>query len=940
MKRLHIRKASAGSGKTYQLACNFIRYSLGHRSADGKWKLNGPEAVNTHRHILAITFTNKATDEMKRRIVRELAILAEVPVMAGQKSDYEQELLQDFGLTGAEGTDKLRRAADRVLIDLLSDYGEFNVSTIDAFFQSVLRSFAFEADLSGNYEVTLDSDTLVENGIADTLLQAINGGPDSELMKWLESFMATSLRKGRSFNLLHRTGEMRSSIRKFIQALTDEDYQRHFDEINGFISRTNASAPNPVATLHCELRDLHESLLESIRSMAQSIASHPEAKGLKKTPLKAIVESIISGNEPSVTAALFNGKDNPDALFLQNAIPSAEFIDHCTSFIQHCIRFTTINEVLAQIYRFGIFDAINTNINRIKADNNTIFLSDTNSLLRRIISDSPSPFIYERTGLKLHHFLIDEFQDTSRMQWEILRPLLLESVAGGHDNLIIGDVKQCIYRFRNSDPHLLGHDLQADPSLSNYINEIHQGINYRSARQIVEFNYHLFPAIGIATGYSSVYPAETEPIRPAAPEGYVNIEALCPDSYKDNALRRMFDHICRQLSPEGGNYRPADIAVLARTNDEASEIIGYLMKELSTTPGMEGVQVLGDESLQLESSMAVRCIIAELGRRCAPPVPTSQKANPYARVSQTQLDWLATEFDRRRLETDANDPFETLSGLIAELDRRIEAESSNSETDKSAVPTSLPMLIEDLIAMLPPYLREKDSVYLYALMDVVTEFCQNGTASAHAFLQWWQLYGHKSCISTSDAANAIRVMTIHKAKGLEFDCVHIPYVEGSLGKETKIRWYNCEIGGTNVFRQLGVKGPVPSYFPLQSKSSLSTTLFGKQYTSLLAESRLDDINTLYVAFTRPIRELIVSVCGRKPPKNNSNESGSIEYQLRSALSLTRNNSGEWSYQSGVPTTRIATRKTEPDKPVQILMPGYTPRADMLSEILTEISDEI
>ncbi|MDE7387901.1 MAG: UvrD-helicase domain-containing protein, partial [Muribaculaceae bacterium] len=212
-RHLTIRKASAGSGKTYQLAYNFIRMMLGRRDkTTGRWHLTAQDNPNAHRHILAITFTNKATDEMKRRIVRELAIIAKAPMMNGQKSKYQSELMADFGL---DNESYLTEAARRALRELLFDYAEFNVSTIDAFFQSVLRSFAYEADLSGNYEVSLDADAMVESGISETITDAImENGPEGRMLKrWLEGFMTDGYRRGNSFNLLNNQGATRSILR-------------------------------------------------------------------------------------------------------------------------------------------------------------------------------------------------------------------------------------------------------------------------------------------------------------------------------------------------------------------------------------------------------------------------------------------------------------------------------------------------------------------------------------------------------------------------------------------------------------------------------------------------------------------------------------------------------------------------------------------------------
>ncbi len=874
---------------------------------------------------------------MKRRIVKELAILAKAPLMKGLKSKYQKDLMADFNLTESE-LPQLQRAAGQALRDLLFDYAEFNVSTIDAFFQSVLRSFAFEADLSGNYEVSLDSDMIIENGIADTFMQAVNdSNPDTR--RWMQDFMSSSLRDGKSFNLLHKTGEMRTSLRKFIQALTDEDFQRKSDEIESFIRSQSKGSGNPVATLRQKLLTVLDELKTSLPALASALLSDPYSDGLNKKSAIKFLGNVASGTI-NATPAVLAKVDEPEKLFVSSATPPSQaYLLQLSDLIRGCISMNTVVELLKQIHSFGLFEAITDNINRIKADANTILLSDTNTLLRRIISDSPSPFLYERTGLKLHHYLIDEFQDTSRLQWEILKPLVVESVATGHDNLIIGDVKQCIYRFRSSDPKLLGSDLQLDSDLSANIEEIYQGINYRSASHIVKFNYDLFHKLGLATGNSGIYPAETDPIRQDAPSGFVNLAGLPPDGFTNAAFNRMFDEICRQLDPDNGNYQPSDIAILTDTNDQASSIINYLLERFADTPGMETVQVMGDESLKLTASSAVRRLIAMLGQLISTPTPTSVKNDQYSKVTPMQLDWLASEFESRRTDS-SNDPYAQLTELIDEFHQKLD-NNEIIENGKKLSSGSLINIVESLIADLPEYLREKDSVYIYAFMDLVTEFCQTSqTATIHSFIQWWKLSGNKSCITSSAGTEAIRVMTIHKAKGLEFDCVHIPLVTGTLGKEISIRWYDCGHGSNNVFTRLGIEGPVPRYFPLRSSTALSNTMFAPTYETLLRESVLDDLNALYVAFTRPKRELTVSVCGRPVNKKSPDNPLNIDLLLCNATGVMRSTDGSWNYQSGSPTTKIhETENSDPDMPAYCRMPSFNTCQGKLTEILSEITDE-
>lgn len=940
-RHLTVRKASAGSGKTYQLAYNFIRLILGRRDkASGRWHLNSPGSTNSHRHILAITFTNKATDEMKRRIVRELAILAKAPLMQGRRSGYAADLISDFGL--ADSPSLLVDAARKALRELLFDYAEFNVSTIDAFFQSVLRSFAYEADLSGNYEVSLDSDSMVESGISEVIDMAMNRHePEARRLKqWLEDFMTGEYRKGNSFNMLNSEGATRTGLRRFIKSLTDESYFHNYTAIREFLQSGHGEV-NPVLRLQMQLEEKRREILaEAMADAAEVLNAHESI--LEGRSIKKFVEKAASG-AISPTASVREKIATPEGCFKPKAPVKPAAVQETIARIAGAgSRVATIDLLLKHTNRFGVFEAVTRSIDTIKADANTILLSDTNSLLRRIIGNDTAPFLYERTGMRLRHFLIDEFQDTSRLQWQNLKPLVTESLAHDNDNLIIGDVKQCIYRFRNSDPRLLGHELENDSDFSGRVNSIQQSTNYRSAAHIVEFNNRIFPQLGIATGHPTVYPPESDPVRSDAPEGYVDVAALPPDDFREQALERMFAHICRQLDPAGGNYRPADIAVLTRKNDGAAMVVNYLTEHLALTPGLSHVKVISDESLQLSASPAVRRVMADVARLSHTPIPSSQQADSHNTVTQSQFDWIASEFDRRRLSDADTDPYTALNELLEEFN----AMTPEATAPQQQPPLPLPLLVADTIGRLPEEMRRTDSVYLYALLDLVDDFCQAGSPSLHDFMEWWQLKGRTQCITSAPSADAIVVMTIHKAKGLEYDCVHIPFVDENLGREDSIRWYDCGEGADNFFRQIGIPEPVPRFFPIQSsKKDVADpdTYFKAEYEALLQESRLDDLNVLYVAFTRPVRELIVSLKGyAATDSGNGPNPTSPDEMLRAALGCTRTDTGEWQYTSGMPTSRIIKTSGESsplDEPTPTAMPPIIPPRHPMVSVIAEIASE-
>lgn len=923
MKRLKLCKASAGSGKTYQLALNYITLLLGERREDGTWRLLDGSGRMRHREILAITFTNKATEEMKRRIVRELAVLAGNPGTNDSDSSYRDTLMETYGLRPDESA-RLRNAARKALSELLYDFNGFNVSTIDAFFQSVLRSFAYEADLTWNYDLELDNKSAIEQGIAETLAEAIRPSDrPTPAGRWLEIYMTAKIDNGEAFNVLNADSSLRTSLKRFVDNLTGEDYQHNKQAIDGFLDNTDA-----VVTLERELSARHKALRDEIRAKAIRLSKegiHFIESGIQKTIAEwtsgtsrlteAKARKIVSRK---VFVAASNERAKADKAGWQ-AFCTEEKADEIVDFLQTCVDHATVGVLLSQFYNFGIFGEIIKQVKALTSENNTILLSETNTLLRDIIGDSLSPFIYERTGLRLHHFLIDEFQDTSRLQWENLRPLVMESLDNLNDNLIIGDVKQCIYRFRNSDPDLLNSDLQADPGLSGRIILDDRSTNYRSSAEVVEFNNNLFEKAGATTGNSSVYSTARQMIRRNAPHGYVDICGWTSAEFTSEALARMIDHIKRQLDPRQGGYRQSDIAILVWSNSEAAMIIRYLLDTGRKQPGLENIHVVSDEAMLIGSSTAVQRILTSLRRAVNTPQPQTEDIRKYTPVTQRQLEWLAEEFERKRQDMD--DPFSALSDIISTFKNSSPPDEPQSDSRGKDLFT----LTEIIAGNLPDDLKRSDSVYISAFQDLVLEYSSLASADIYSFLAWWDSTGRKRAISSAPSVDAIRVMTIHKSKGLEFPCVHIPLVHGSLVKEEDVRWYDA----TAAFQSVGITCPTPSVLPIRSSESLAITPFAAQYEELCRKSLLDNLNMLYVAFTRAANELIVSCNPTKNAASAAEKERNKARVISNALGIDckADESGKifWQHTSGEPTANRQVKEIPEsgnDRPGHCDMPAY------------------
>jgi len=857
-RNLTIYKASAGSGKTYTLALRFILHVLGKRDPEtGQYRLADPRSRFRHRDILAITFTNKATDEMKRRIVRELALLAESPLTAGGKSGYRDTLLQTFGPECTRA--QLRDAARRALTDLLFDFHFFNVSTIDAFFQTILRAFAREAELAGNYELELEDERAVLVGVDEVIGSVANRDhlPPSDddaamrrLEGWMHRYMLHLIDNGAAFNMFNRGSRLRADLVKFIKSLLGEDYKVNSEAIDRYLAE-----PDRLAAFERELRAGMESCRREATGNADlAITLAGGEENLEKNLRAFLVGLAASDFSAKVTDAMRRRLDTDAdnaAKFFNAAARKAqadnqESMTAARAAIEARCRMDMHRLLLDNIYNFGLFGEVMKQIKQFRVDNNLLLLSDTTSVLQSIIGNSSTPFVYERIGLHLHHFLIDEFQDTSALQWENIKPLILESLSSANDNLIIGDVKQSIYRFRNSDPDLLGSKVENDPELSSDIDTRQSTTNWRSSQTIVDFNNRLFLTLGAQLGVAEIYGSVRQQWRDGAPGGYVElngIEAACADDFNAESMATTLHAIQRQLT--SGAYRQSDIAVLVRNNEEGKRIIEYLLNEGRKQPGMTDIQILSADALRVSASPAVRLVIDELRRM---NIASGNTDSRY--TSPEEFNELVRDFDKLRADM-AGDPYEALSAAVDKF-CRAKACGNAAKSPRQAYEPSLYATVESVIASLPDDIRSRDAVFLTALLDMVVEFSSHGDTDLYSFLRWWDSTGERQSLSSPPALDAIRVMTIHKAKGLEFPCVHIPFINSPMMREDGVRWYStATLTGYSA-------AALPPAIPLRSGSRLLGTPFAEQYVKRCAESVLDELNVLYVAFTRAVSELCVN----------------------------------------------------------------------------------
>ena len=545
--------------------------------------------------------------------------------------------------------------------------------------------------------------------------------------------------------------------------------------------------------------------------------------------------------------------------------------------------YASYKKILDLTYQLGLLGDINASMQDFTNENNTILLSGTNDIVKRIIDGCETPFIYERIGMYLHNFLLDEFQDTSRMQWENLLPLVRNGLANGHDSLIIGDVKQSIYRFRNSDPQLLHSQLKVDFSNDSIKYNEGRSINWRSARNIVHWNNAFFRFLSMALNMDEFYADVEQKVSPKnekLPGHVVVARREIPDKKKDTdgsndsktesndnsndndsnfkewAIEKMIVDL-QSLLARG--FKQKDIAVLSNTNREGQLAISRIMKWNIENPDKQ-MKVVSEESLLVISSPAVRIVvnILKMLDRC-------EAHNEDGR----EMPMVLRRFEANRSEgMDTSEAFE--DAIVSKDEDIADYIDRLYETSKSAC---LDSVVEQIIkSQLSKQMTEENTPYLLAFLDSVVDFMSRYGSNIHHFLKWWDKVGPGLSISSPDNIDAIRVITIHKSKGLQFPCVLIPMFDWNFD-QSSIEWIE-----TAGFKDKLPKGvAIPPIVPV--KRDNKRTLFDKEFKKIARSNIMDSLNKTYVACTRAQYELIIYT-------ENNKELG---LQLSQFLETCRNN---------------------------------------------------
>lgn len=875
-----INKASAGSGKTYTLVKEYLIMLLGKKTEGGNYILDKHPNDN-HRYILAITFTNKATEEMKSRIVETLDVLASNP----DESPYITDLTTMLGAS----KDDISKSAGIAERQMLEDYTNFNVCTIDTFFQKILRTFAYEVNLSSNYGVELNDEYVVELGVNNlkTRLHDESGKKNKSLSHWLWMFVQDSMKNGSSWDVFYKPKSKKTvdnSLYNFAKVLTNEVVKKNSKQLFDFLAD-----PKNIQAFNVALNNGISNLIPKVKECVSNIyelLKGPDIKAnnyftkfldaLNNSANPFLIKDLDKKVEKKIADQSFVNKNSAKVNESAICLYLEQIRDYGTVYASY-------KKILDLTYQLGLLGDINASMQDFTNENNTILLSGTNDIVKRIIDGCETPFIYERIGMYLHNFLLDEFQDTSRMQWENLLPLVRNGLANGHDSLIIGDVKQSIYRFRNSDPQLLHSQLKVDFSNDSIKYNEGRSINWRSARNIVHWNNAFFRFLSMALNMDEFYAdveQEVSPKNEKLPGHVVVARREIPDKKKDTdgsndceiknddnsndndsnfkewAIEKMIVDL-QSLLARG--FKQKDIAVLSNTNREGQLAISRIMKWNIENPDKQ-MKVVSEESLLVISSPAVRIVvnILKMLDRC-------EAHNEDGR----EMPMVLRRFEANRSEgMDTSEAFE--DAIVSKDEDIADYIDRLYETSKSAC---LDSVVEQIIkSQLSKQMTEENTPYLLAFLDSVVDFMSRYGSNIHHFLKWWDKVGPGLSISSPDNIDAIRVITIHKSKGLQFPCVLIPMFDWNFD-QSSIEWIE-----TAGFKDKLPKGvAIPPIVPV--KRDNKSTLFDNEFKKIARSNIMDSLNKTYVACTRAQYELIIYT-------ENNKELG---LQLSQFLETCRNN---------------------------------------------------
>lgn len=820
--RLLVYKASAGSGKTFTLAVQYIRQLI--------------EDPYSYRRILAVTFTNKATTEMKERILSQLYGIA---TSLKSSDGYLKEIMK----TSDKSVDEIRTAANTALKNIIHDYSRFRIETIDSFFQSVMRNLARELELGANMTIELNNGDVLSDAV-DSMIEKLDRM--SPTLNWLLEYIEERIADDKKWNVS-------SEIKSFGRNIFDEAYIE-----KGVALREKLKDSKFIPQYRKKLQEKRESILDTMKGFNEHFQEILKANGLNPTDLKNGARGIASYFNKIASGKLSDDVRNTT---VEKCLEGAENWTTKTSPYKSTI-ISLADQVLIQVLNdtestrmasnkvlnscdmslrylnnLQLLMRIDSEVREQNLNHNRFLLSDTNALLHNIIKEGDASFVYEKIGTTIDTVMIDEFQDTSRMQWENFHLLLEESLAQKEGSMIVGDIKQSIYRWRNGDWKILAG---LDKDRSFRLNSKTLDTNWRSEANIIAFNNDIFTSAcrvlnerykadegedctQLLDAYSDVCQKTSKDTK----EGYIKLSFLKNSEeypYTDTTMELLAEEV-DSLVKKG--VRVNDIAILVRKNKSIPAIADYFDKN---TP----YRVVSDEAFRLDASLAV-CMLID-GLRYI--------SEPTDRIACARL---AVAYQKEILKKDVD--YNTV--LLNSVEDYLPAEFRLMLPEMSLMP--LYELLEKLFVIFRMDMIEEQDAYLCAFYDAVTEYMQNNSSELTSFLTYWNDTLYAKTIPSGEISG-IRILSIHKSKGLEYHTVLLPFCDWKMENETFNHMLWCRINEADADKEPFCELDLT---PVNYSSAMAESYFSDSYREERLQLWVDNLNLLYVAFTRACKNLIV-----------------------------------------------------------------------------------
>ena len=850
-----IYNASAGSGKTFNLVKEYLILLLTAQNNDA------------YRNILAITFTNKAVNEMKSRIVNRLIEFSDEEKI-NKESAIIKEIIKETSLT----VDAINIKSAQILKHLLKNYASFEISTIDKFTQRIVRSFSYELNIDVKYEVEIDEEDLLNKAVDRLISKA---GEDSELTKIFIDYAFEKTDDNKSWDIS-------LDFRKIAKILVNEN---SYEIIKGMQKNSIAE----FLELKKYLKALRKNSIDNSITCAQQALSliktnEIEKKSFSRATLPNHFNKIINQNyqgiydnqlEKTLTNGyLYSSKINQKQKELIDSIQK-DLIKIYRQAKVSVYNIKLYNNLLNNITPLSIINAINDELINIKEGSNTILISEFNKIINEEIKNQPAPFIYEKIGTKYKNYFIDEFQDTSNLQWENLIPLIENSLSSENASLTIsGDAKQSIYRWRGSQvDQFIGLINNTNP-FNIELNVIDLPVNYRSAKHIVEFNNSFFTHIGslmFNNNYFKKNYLEASQQVFQKKDGYVNIRLLKHEKntdeqqlYNDNVLE-----IINSCLKNGHQLK--DICIITRKRKEGVVIADFLTEK--------GIDIISSESLLINSSPDVRFIINTVNYCINEDTNSKLEILNYLYDSTAKAGF-KDDFIREFIYLDLNTFYKNL--------RKHKLYFDNNSLTKLSIYEGVEYIINSF------NINHKSNSYLQFLLDFTLEYSNKFNSSFYEFLNFYEEKKEKLSIVSPSETNALELMTIHKSKGLEFPIVIYPYADLDIYKEIDPKeWFPIKDEKISNFSHLLMNfNKEVEYYNSDCKSI---------FDHHKSKQEIDNINLLYVTLTRAKNELYIigSQCFDKNGKENLNlYSGLLVNYLKNIQKWSDNKE---SYHFGSPT---------------------------------------